>query len=140
MKATLYALLSILLCLASPFANGQASTCAQALQAVPYGCGGPNNCHGSGWTYVPYGGGNMPLLNYPINCCGTWIADYSEGGMCYWTELRTPEMQEKLQVLAQSSRLLVADCHGRYVRYTAESRRSTWSGLRDRLTVNSRSN
>ncbi len=53
-----------------------------------------------------------------ISCCATnQPYYYYQGGTCHYAELKKPEMQKRLEMLAQNKTVLVAACNGRYDTY-----------------------
>ena len=104
--------------LVSPSARAQSAGCATQFAPFLVPCHA-YGCSSSVVVDFPTGGGSGGTAVYydTVFCCGVPILSYFAEGLCWATELRRPEVQERLASLAERSRLLVSNCKGRYVTY-----------------------
>jgi len=83
-------------------------------------CDGPGGCHGDVYPQTPeeseYG---VAIEPDPLNCCGQLFSSFTAGGGCNPGIMKKPGVREEVARLSATADLLVADCKGRYVPYSA---------------------
>src|ERR1700739_4959766 len=70
-------------------------------------------------TPVDNGGGNQQHVSCDsVPCCKQFFSDcYLDGQECRFVRVHSPAVREALNDLANTSRVMVADCRGRYALY-----------------------
>jgi hypothetical protein len=80
------------------------------------------------------GGGSEHYSCGAVICCGQRFTDCNfDGGDCFFIRVKNPEVRKRLDQVADTSRILVADCRGRYALYEPGSGRRS---VRDSVFVN----
>lgn len=82
-----------------------------------------NTCSSEVGQVVPAGGYGTASTVVYFSCCGRSIPSYNPGGLCYLTELRDPQVQQRLAKAASRSNILVANCEGQYSLYQPQDER-----------------
>lgn len=95
-----------------------AQSCTEDLNETKYQCA-YGSCKDTFYARTP--ANRNPFASYScdsFNCCGQLITTCMIEGPCEIGELRDPAILRRLNNAAAKYNLLVADCAGRYVRYT----------------------
>jgi hypothetical protein len=107
----------LLLCLGTTLCNGQ--NCASNIVNQQLQCVNGRGCHNIWFNpEFEYEGPDYIYICEPFDCCGQLVTECRlTEYMCAARELSNPETSKRLSELATKSRLLVADCKGRYALY-----------------------
>lgn len=100
-----------------------AAQCAETWQQMQFHCAGPDGCEGDLEVQYPgessqYG---VAIVCGSENCCGQLFTTCYAGGGCEPESVRKPEARKRLDRIAATSEVLVADCKGRFSLYTPSS-------------------
>ena len=120
MRFFAFAPLALLVVFGVPVANAQG--CANSWNSMQINCSG-GGCSQSVIIYYPNSSEDgVPVLRTTVSCCGyAWGTSYPGQGGCHSVELDDPKFRKQLDVFAQTTGVLVADCAGKYELYRAQA-------------------
>ncbi len=109
--------LAFLFFLCSSFCGSQTFTCTNHLKEIEFDCTS-STCSSSVTVHLNDDAGKQ-LIRYSctsVKCCGQLFTTCTDGGACD-DAVHNPEVRARIDDVAKTSRVLVADCDGRYAPY-----------------------
>jgi hypothetical protein len=94
----------------------RAQSCAESITYQNLRCR-TQTCQDSWLLGTPHGGELSQVECEPQDCCGQIVSFCTLGDDCGGLALKDPAVRERVARAAAKSRILVADCKGRYVVY-----------------------
>jgi hypothetical protein len=120
MSKHLMALAFVFFC--SPFCGSQ--SCTNHLKEIELECQS-STCSQPITVHLPDDGGpaDIKYSCTSVDCCGELKTTCEDGGACD-AAVRNPEVRARIDNVAKTSPVLVADCNGRYAPYTPRTERT----------------
>lgn len=112
-------------CLCSTFCSSQTGECCNHLQSNTYTCES-SHCSGRVTVYTPVQEGEDLIrfsCNHSEDCCGQVFTTCTNDGGCLAAS-RNPEVRARIDEVATTSEVLVANCKGRYALYAPRGERT----------------
>ncbi len=118
MTKHLVAVVFVFLC--SAFCGSQ--TCSGRLDSMTFTCTS-STCSNRVTVYKPTSGDRIRYSCTSEDCCGQLFTTCTDDGGCGAVE-KNPEVRARIDDVAKTSEVLVADCKGRYALYTLRRERT----------------